>query len=72
MHDTLGEAVLYDIVKAVEEVGYNIGNKTKLMLKVIQKAEVVIDKRTRLVVGSESESTLGRIAFKATQDLSRG
>ena len=61
LQNTPGEVVRDNIIKA----GYAAGNKTEVLVELAQKA----GGGTALVGGSESGAALGRIGFKATQDM---
>jgi hypothetical protein len=73
---TLGENVRDSIIKAgiktAEDSGYAAGNTTEKMVEIASSIGNGVDLGTQLGLGSESASSIGRIAFKATKDIARG
>jgi hypothetical protein len=73
---TLGENIRDSIIKAgiktAEESDYAAGNTTEKMVEIASRLGDGVDLGTRLGLGSESASSIGRIIFKATKDMARG
>lgn len=59
-------------IKAVEESAYASGNATDKLVKLASTAGTIIDRTTEFVGGSETASSIGKIAFKTTKDVIRG
>lgn len=76
LSDTIGENVRDAIIKAgmktAEESGYASGNTTEKMVEIASSIGNGVNLGTQLGLGSESASSIGRIAFKTTKDLARG
>ena len=65
------DTIIWSDIKASEKSGYEASNTTEKLVEVASKADNVVDRATELGFGSESVGALGKVVFKATEDLAR-